>query len=72
MQDIAREFRLTTEEVREYYDKCGDPERTRNRFKKMRDVLNTLKDDEDELASIPPATSTPAPVPTSIPVPPVA
>ncbi|EJF66601.1 hypothetical protein DICSQDRAFT_45905 [Dichomitus squalens LYAD-421 SS1] len=73
VQDIAREFRFTTEEVQEYYDKCGDPERTRNRFKKMRDVLNALKDDEDEPASAPPATSTtPVPVPTPVPVSPIA
>ncbi|RPD63051.1 hypothetical protein L226DRAFT_549322 [Lentinus tigrinus ALCF2SS1-7] len=48
VQDIAKEFRFTVEEVQEYYDKCGDPERTKNRFKKMRDVLNTLMDDDEE------------------------
>ena len=47
IQDTAREFRFTIEEVQEYYDKCGDAERTRNRFKKMRDVLNALKDEDD-------------------------
>lgn len=47
IQDAAREFRFTIEEVREYYDKCGDMERTRNRFKKMREVLLALPDEED-------------------------
>ena len=48
VRDIATEFRFTLEEVQEYYDKCGDPDRTKRRFKKMRDVLNALKDDDDE------------------------
>ena len=48
---IAREFRFTVEEVQEYYDKCGDPERTRTRFMSMRAVLNTLKDDDDILTA---------------------
>ena len=47
VRDIAKDFRFTVEEVQEYYDKCGDAERTRNRFKKMRDVLNALKDEDD-------------------------
>ncbi|KAI8995528.1 hypothetical protein BD414DRAFT_479793 [Trametes punicea] len=46
VRDIAKEFRFLVEEVQEYYDKCGDPERTRNRFKRMREVLNALKDDD--------------------------
>ncbi|KAI0824274.1 hypothetical protein BC628DRAFT_1339733 [Trametes gibbosa] len=46
VRDIAKDFRFLVEEVQEYYDKCGDPERTRNRFKKMREVLNELPDDE--------------------------
>lgn len=54
VQDIAREFRFTVEEVQEDYDKCGDPGRTKNRFRKMRDVLNALKDDDEE--QIPPTT----------------
>jgi len=48
--DIAREFRFTVEEVREYYDHCGAMERTRARFKKMRDTLSTLADDSDHAA----------------------
>ncbi|KAK7694539.1 hypothetical protein QCA50_001725 [Cerrena zonata] len=51
IQDTAREFRFTIEEVREYYDKCGDMERTRNRFKKMREVLLALPDDEPSTAA---------------------
>ena len=51
LQDIAAEFRFTFAEVKEYYDKCGDPERTRTRFMRMRAVLNTLKDDEDILTA---------------------
>ncbi|KAI0361744.1 hypothetical protein OH77DRAFT_1585799 [Trametes cingulata] len=46
VRDIAKEFRFLVEEVQEYYDKCGDPERTRNRFKKMREVINALPDDD--------------------------
>ena len=46
IQDTAREFRFTIEEVQEYYDKCGDMERTRNRFKRMREVLLAMPDDE--------------------------
>lgn len=63
VQDIARQFRFTTEEVQEYYDKCGDPERTRNRFHKMRDTLNALKDDFAEPLAVAPAPSVPAPIP---------
>ncbi|KAI0374278.1 hypothetical protein BV20DRAFT_1033136 [Pilatotrama ljubarskyi] len=46
VHDIAKEFRFLVEEVQEYYDKCGDPERTRNRFKKMREVINALPDED--------------------------
>ncbi|KAF7791953.1 hypothetical protein EIP86_002979 [Pleurotus ostreatoroseus] len=45
--DIAVEFRFTPAEVKEYYDQCGDVERTKNRFKKMRELLSTLPDDAD-------------------------
>ncbi|KAI1797775.1 hypothetical protein LXA43DRAFT_876670 [Ganoderma leucocontextum] len=62
VQDIARGFRFTTEEVQEYYDRCGDPERTRNRFKKMRDTLNALEDDTDEPIASAPAPPVPAPI----------
>ncbi|KAL1952063.1 hypothetical protein VTO73DRAFT_1212 [Trametes versicolor] len=47
VRDIAMEFRFLIEEVKEYYDKCGDAARTRNRFRKMREVLNALPDDEE-------------------------
>jgi hypothetical protein len=48
IKDIAKEFRFTTEEVQEYYDKCGEMGRTRARFQRMRQDLNTrFKDDED-------------------------
>ncbi|KAH9857881.1 hypothetical protein C2E23DRAFT_719290 [Lenzites betulinus] len=46
VHDIAKDYRFLVEEVQEYYDKCGDPERTRNRFKKMRETLNKLPDEE--------------------------
>lgn len=46
--DIAAEFRFTPAEVKEYYDKCGDVVRTRNRFRKMREVLLNLADDFEE------------------------
>ncbi|KAF9015313.1 hypothetical protein BDQ17DRAFT_1269058 [Cyathus striatus] len=39
IRDIAKDFRFTLEEVQEYYDKCGEMERTRSRFQKMRDEL---------------------------------
>ena len=44
--DIARHFRFTTEEVKEYYDRCGDINRTTNRFRRMREVLTNLPDDD--------------------------
>ncbi|KAH9944480.1 uncharacterized protein BXZ73DRAFT_87365 [Epithele typhae] len=49
VRGIAREFRFTVEEVQEYYDKCGDPERTRLRFMKMRELLDNFKDDDQML-----------------------
>ncbi|KAI0335379.1 hypothetical protein GY45DRAFT_1317337 [Cubamyces sp. BRFM 1775] len=51
VHDIAKEFRFLVEEVQEYYDKCGDPERTRNRFKKVREVINALKDEDEPAAA---------------------
>lgn len=48
IQDIAKEFRFTVEEVQEYYDKCGEMGRTRNRFEKMRRELSKLTDDNDD------------------------
>ncbi|KAI9062966.1 hypothetical protein FKP32DRAFT_1592926 [Trametes sanguinea] len=50
VQDIAKEFRFLVEEVQEYYDKCGDPERTRNRFRRVREVINALPDDESTVS----------------------
>jgi len=48
--NIALEFRFTVEEVQEYYDRCGAMDRTRARFKKMREVLSALPDDSDNAA----------------------
>ncbi|KAF6766348.1 hypothetical protein DFP72DRAFT_15044 [Ephemerocybe angulata] len=36
LSEIARESRFTLEEVKEYYDKCGEMGRTRARFQEMR------------------------------------
>lgn len=36
---IAHDFRFTVVEVKEYYDKVGEMERTRTRFQKMRELL---------------------------------
>lgn len=55
--DIAQQFRFTTEEVKEYYDKCGDINRTTNRFRKMRQVLTNLPDDDDDEVPLPPLMS---------------
>ncbi|THU91767.1 hypothetical protein K435DRAFT_968014 [Dendrothele bispora CBS 962.96] len=46
LKGIAAQFRFTVEEVREYYDKCGDMDRTGRRFQKMRETLALLPDDE--------------------------
>lgn len=46
--DIAREYRFTVEEVQEYYDRCGEMERTRGRFKKMRETLSSLEEDAQQ------------------------
>jgi hypothetical protein len=48
IHDIAREFRFTIEEVQEYYDKCGEMGRTRNRFQKMRNELQSRFIDDDK------------------------
>jgi hypothetical protein len=45
--DIALEYRFTVGEVQEYYDRCGAMDRTRARFKKMREILSALPDDDD-------------------------
>ena len=50
MIEVAQESRFTVEEVKEYYDKCGDMDRTRNRFRRMRAVLAQLPDDEETVA----------------------
>ena len=34
-------------EVQEYYDRCGAMDRTRARFKKMREILSALPDEDD-------------------------
>lgn len=48
IDDIAREYRFTAQEVKEFYDKCGEMERTRNRFQKMRELLSTIPEGLDE------------------------
>ncbi|KAI0094708.1 hypothetical protein BDY19DRAFT_1062111 [Irpex rosettiformis] len=55
--DVARRFRFTVEEVKEYYDKCGDLNRTTNRFTRMREVLASLPDDGE-----PPGLSATTPI----------
>ena len=42
--DIANEFRFTVQEVKEFYDKCGEMDRTRTRFQRMRQLLNSVGD----------------------------
>jgi hypothetical protein len=37
--EIAKEFRFTPAEVKEYYDKCGEMGQTRARFQEMRQLL---------------------------------
>ncbi|KAI0963431.1 hypothetical protein AcW1_000512 [Taiwanofungus camphoratus] len=51
VRDIAQEFRFTVEEVQEYYDKCGDVERTRTRFRRMRETLSALQDEDIQQGS---------------------
>lgn len=41
INDIAKECRFTVEEVQEYYDKTGEMGRTRRRFQKMRQELQS-------------------------------
>ncbi|KAI0048351.1 hypothetical protein FA95DRAFT_1539877 [Auriscalpium vulgare] len=48
IRDIASEFRFIVEEVQEYYDKCGAMDRTRARFRKMRETLSMLQDDDKD------------------------
>ncbi|KDQ63777.1 hypothetical protein JAAARDRAFT_53966 [Jaapia argillacea MUCL 33604] len=45
LRDIAAESRFTIEEVQEYYDRCGEMEKTRERFRRMRDELRRLFQD---------------------------
>ncbi|KAJ8597032.1 hypothetical protein M405DRAFT_928493 [Rhizopogon salebrosus TDB-379] len=42
LQEIATEYRFTLEEVKEFYDQCGEMERTRTRFQKMRQLLLSI------------------------------
>ncbi|KZV71277.1 hypothetical protein PENSPDRAFT_650757 [Peniophora sp. CONT] len=48
--EIAEECRFTVKEVQEYFDKkaSGDLEKTRKRFKKMREHLDSLKLEDDD------------------------
>ncbi|KAH0838438.1 hypothetical protein J3R83DRAFT_6749 [Lanmaoa asiatica] len=41
---IANEFRFTVQEVKEFYDRCGEMDRTRTRFQRMRQLLNSVDD----------------------------
>ncbi|KAF9240933.1 hypothetical protein BU15DRAFT_87494 [Melanogaster broomeanus] len=50
--DIANEFRFTVQEVKEFYDKCGEMERTRTRFQKMRQVLSSIEDVGDNTGDL--------------------
>ncbi|KAL4064968.1 hypothetical protein V8B97DRAFT_1195606 [Scleroderma yunnanense] len=45
ISDIANEYRFTVQEVKEFYDKCGEMERTRVRFRRMRQLLSTISED---------------------------
>lgn len=42
LQEIATEHRFTLEEVKEFYDQCGEMERTKIRFQKMRSILSSI------------------------------
>ncbi|KAG1826127.1 uncharacterized protein BJ212DRAFT_1318173 [Suillus subaureus] len=42
LQEIATEYRFTLEEVKEFYDQCGEMERTKTRFQKMRQILSNI------------------------------
>lgn len=42
LQEIATEHRFTLEEVKEFYDQCGEMERTKIRFHKMRQILSSI------------------------------
>lgn len=44
IHDIANECRFTVQEVKEFYDKCGEMDRTRMRFQRMRQLLNSVGD----------------------------
>jgi len=39
LREIAKEYRFTLEEVQQFYDKCGEMGRTRQRFQLMRELL---------------------------------
>lgn len=39
LQEISQAYRFTLEEVQEFYDKCGEMGRTRQRFQLMREFL---------------------------------
>ena len=39
IRDIAKEYRFTLDEVQEFYDKCGEMDRTKARFQRMRELL---------------------------------
>ncbi|KAI6132700.1 hypothetical protein EV401DRAFT_214576 [Pisolithus croceorrhizus] len=52
IHEIAREYRFTVEEVKEFYDKCGEMERTRTRFRRMRELLSNLSEGIGDESSV--------------------
>ncbi|KAI0348637.1 hypothetical protein BDW22DRAFT_1350886 [Trametopsis cervina] len=58
--DIASQYRFTVDEVKEYYDRCGDLNRTTRRFARLREIIMSIPDEENTLtgAASAPSTST--------------
>ncbi|EIN13496.1 hypothetical protein PUNSTDRAFT_117254 [Punctularia strigosozonata HHB-11173 SS5] len=52
LYSIARDHRFTLEEVQEYFNKTGDLERTRERFRRMREQLSRFIEEEDAQAGV--------------------
>jgi len=46
VHEIAKDFRFTVEEVKEYFDKCADMALTRLRFQRMREELSAKFHDD--------------------------
>lgn len=47
LNQIAQEFRFTSSEVQEFYNKVNNVERTKSRFRKMRSLLTEMDDFDD-------------------------